>query len=286
MKPTAQVAKPKTIAEIISTPPESLMTLSLSELEEVHKTVSAGTTKPAKAKTDLIAGIIAGKRKEEKRTAKPEAVANSVKQPAAPKGAAAAATAAAAAPKSPVKPSAAAPAAPVKPAAPKGNVKPAAAAPAAPAAPTKPAAKPPQPAPKAAAAAKPSKPVEQMDQAELIAYAKELEAKAEKFPAVLDTPKSLFKRFEPETVQELGAMLIANPYHVFCFIDERIDDNLTQCLVVYASDKSVLAVDKNRQKETHMTIATDAVASRVWTIKDGGATLTFPLAFYVREPKE
>lgn len=285
MSKTSQVAKPlTTLSEIMQSTPEALMLLSLQQLEEVHKIAQTGTTKAAKNKVDLVAGIISAKKKEEQKAAKaakqPEAIANSVKAPAAPKAAAAAA----AAPKgqAPAAPKGSTPAAPTAApkapgAKPQAATKPQAAAPAAPKAQAAAA------APKATPPIKPKK-LEEMSPEELLAHAKTLEKKADKFPEEIETGKSVFKRVVPADAEELGAVLLAHPYNVFMFVDERIDDNLTQFLVTYASEKIIVIVDKNRQKECHMGIDTvTTLANNAIVEKQGGQTLTFPLAFYVKE---
>jgi hypothetical protein len=93
----------------------------------------------------------------------------------------------------------------------------------------------------------------------------------------------------PEDIQQLGEVLVSNPYAVYVFMDERVDDTLTQCLLTYASDKLALFVDKSRQPETFLSVTTAAGVEQFiageYVQKDGKQSVSFPVAFYLREAR-
>jgi hypothetical protein len=122
-----------------------------------------------------------------------------------------------------------------------------------------------------------------MSKEELLKYVASLEQKAEKFPKVLDGNKTRYVRTEFENLKEIQAELISNPMHLYCFVDERLDEKQTQFLVLFASTEIVVLLDRSREVNTTITIETNKIQ---------GATLQFPkdknkyeFSFYVKEIK-
>jgi hypothetical protein len=287
MTTATKIKLPTTLKDALKLSVDDLQTFNPGELAMLHTLVTEGTpTKQSKRLADLIAGIIQGKKKNGE-TAPAPTVENSVKtapkKPTAPKAKTAPAT---------VEPGSVTKAPeqePGKPAPAKKTLtkKPTAPAPA----PKKEEPKQPQqtkgkPAPVPAPKKKAGDVYEGLSP-EQIAYFKELESKAKNaqvFPATIEGGNSVFTVTEYKDVKELQAQLMTNPYSVYCFMNERIDNKLTQFLVVYADDEQILLLDKNRQKGS--TMSTQPEALNTLEHRDlKKQDLSFPVQFYTREVK-
>lgn len=233
---------PTTLAEVIKISVETLQTLDATQLAALHNIATTGQTKPARMKADMILGMIKAQAKEAKKL---EPVANSVKEaPVANTGT--------------IKPNTIKPAQPTGAAAKPNIIK---------------------PAPPKSNTIKPAKKLEDMTPAELIDHARMLEDKQNKFKDAIVTDKFSFIKFEPKDLNALQKQLITTPYAVYMFMDERVDDILTQSIVVYASDKLILTVDKSRQAETFFNLEGISAMKEKAFVTDNGK---FPIAFYIR----
>lgn len=248
---------PTTITGVVKMPVEDLEGLGLSLLAVLHQVVSAGATKQARLRADLIAGII--KAKKEAKKAEPVVAENSAKpatkKPAkkGKKDADKVAEPAVAVPKKPVKSA------------------------------------------KKAEEAAPD--LTTMSPEQLMAYAQKLkgEKKAtpakkqdkpvEKFPATIDGQKVRYTRVNFGKLEELQQALVNNPFRVYLMLDEKLDDGkLTQCLVTYASKNLILLVDKSRKVDTIIEALPNAIDGELVTVLDKKSK--FPCAIYVVHPKE
>jgi hypothetical protein len=123
-----------------------------------------------------------------------------------------------------------------------------------------------------------------MSQAELLEYVKQLEAKTETFPEVIAGTKVDFKKAEFENVQEIQQFLLKRPYELFLFCDEKYDDNKHTCFIVlFANPEVVVLLDRNRQKNTTITLKTEQLtATHLLFPKDKAK---FEYSFYTKEKK-
>jgi hypothetical protein len=144
-----------------------------------------------------------------------------------------------------------------------------------------------KPAPKPKSLKKPKE--EQIDltklsQAELLEYVKQLEAKTETFPETIEGSKVDFKKIEFDNVQEIQKLLVKRPYELFLFCDEKYDDNKNTCFIVlFANPEIVVLLDRNRQKNSTITLKTEQLtATHLLFPKD---KTKFEYAFYTKEAK-
>lgn len=232
------------ITQILSLSVEALQGKNLAELSELHKALNDSKQKKAIKKADLIAGIITAKKKQGEKL--PEApkvdeqpsieeakelapVENSTKAPVKPK----------LKPKTSTK-------APLK-----QQIKEAEA--------DEPKAEEKKPEPQKKPITLKKKRTEapdlsKMSQEELIAYASTLQEQSEHFPLEIPAEKSTYKRTEFETLKDIQKELIERPMTLYIFADERLDDKLTQFLVLFANAEVVVLFDRNRQKNSTITL--------------------------------
>jgi hypothetical protein len=116
-------------------------------------------------------------------------------------------------------------------------------------------------------------------------YIASLESEAIKFPEVLEGEKFDFVRTEFEDLRDLQQALLSNVYSVYIFIDEKIDDTLTQFLVTYANENLILGVDKTRNTDTVVQIHPEELEEGKYSYKEGKTTFTFDYSFYTKEKK-
>jgi hypothetical protein len=122
-----------------------------------------------------------------------------------------------------------------------------------------------------------------LSQEQLLKYIATLEQKHEKFPQVVEATKTKYVRTEFPTVKDIQNELLKNPMNLYVFADERIDDRKTQFLVLFASPEVIVLLDRNREKNTTITIETKNVtATHLKFPKDKS---TYEFAFYRREKK-
>lgn len=254
--------KVATVTEVLRITPETLRTFDISELERLNGILEGATTKPAKNKAYQIGEIIKAMQKEQRSASKPEPVANSAKS-AKPEAGVAKSASATAPGKTAGKSGAAAKA--------RATIKPTPAKPAAPA------------TPPSAAASKPAAPgkkkLEDMDKEELIAALKQ----NEKFPEVVPGPDNTreFIKLDVESVGDLCRHIARDPFGIYMIMDEHCGDNLTLFLVPYASDKVIIAVDKNREQETFLALDPISIKTMTHEEKEGNKVkFTMPFAFY------
>jgi hypothetical protein len=122
-----------------------------------------------------------------------------------------------------------------------------------------------------------------LSQEELLKYIAQLEAKAEKFPAIVEGEKTRYKRAEFENVQAIQQHLLKHPMSLFAFVDEKLDERKTTFLVLFASPEVLVILDRNRHKNSTTTIPMkDVTATQFNFPKD---KQKFDYAFYIREKK-
>jgi hypothetical protein len=116
-------------------------------------------------------------------------------------------------------------------------------------------------------------------------YIASLESEAIKFPEVLEGEKFDFVRTEFDDLRDLQQALLSNVYSVYIFIDEKIDDTLTQFLVTYANENLILGVDKTRNTDTVVQIHPEELEEGKYSYKEGKNKFTFDYSFYTKEKK-
>lgn len=256
-----------TIKQALALPLETLQAMPIEELKALHSTLKESTQKPATRKADLVAGIIKGIQKASKVVAEvtspqAELVENSVKAP------------------SKKKPSKKALKEQVKEAEAEAKEEP-----------KKPSKKQPK---KEEAEAKEEAPkkaksfkrkagkkadVTKMSQEELVEYAKTLQAQAEQFPEVIKGEKSSYELIEFDTIQDMQKHLLTSPMKLYMFLDEKMDEELTQFLVLFVNQDIIVLLDRNRQKDTTLTLKQEQVSEEEITINK----VKFKYAFYNRK---
>ena len=244
------------IAQAIALSIEELQAMTAGQLAELHSTVSSSKQKAATRRADLIAGIIRGKKKAPDASEQLELVPveNSVKPKAARKPKAKAATPGAALVDA-LKESDAEEA--KAEGTPKPSRKPKAGA------------KKPEPTPEPVAEEKAPEPkktlkrkktaapdVAKMSEAELRKLAADLVEKTENgdFEPVIKGDKISYKRLDGfDTVADIQKYIVANPLRLYMFVDEKIDESLTQFVVLYANENVIVLHDRNRDIDSTMT---------------------------------
>lgn len=249
------------IAQAIALSLEELQAMNAGQLAELHSTLSTSKQKAATRRADLIAGIIRGKKKAPDASEQLELVPveNSVKPKPSRKPKAGAKTAGAAlvdALKESDAEEAKAEGTPKpsrKPKAQAGTKKDAPAVD-----PREPVAEEKAPEPKKTlkrkSAAKPD--IDKMSAAELKKLAAELVEKTENgdFAPVIQGDKISYKRLDGfDTVLDIQKYIVANPLRLYMFVDEKIDDDLTQFVVLYANENVIVLHDRNRSIDSTMT---------------------------------
>jgi hypothetical protein len=116
-------------------------------------------------------------------------------------------------------------------------------------------------------------------------YVSHLETEAIKFPEVMEGEKFDFVKRDFEELRDLQKALLENIYSVYLFIDEKIDDELTQFLVTYANENLILVVDKSRNSDTIVQIHPEELQEGKYTYKEGKQTFSFDYSFYIKEKK-
>jgi hypothetical protein len=122
-----------------------------------------------------------------------------------------------------------------------------------------------------------------MTQEQLLLYIQQLEEKSETFPQVFNGEKTKYTRIDFENVTELQTHLRTKPYSLYCFVDEKQDEKLTQFLVLFASPEILVVLDRTRYKNTVTTIEMKNVTESV--LKFPKEKLQFEYSFYIREKK-
>lgn len=252
-----------TIKQALSLPLETLQAMPIEELQSLHSVLKESTQKQATRKADLVSGIIKGLKKASQVVAEvtspqPELVENSVKAPSK---------------KKPSKKKKEAEAETVAEE------------------PKKPAKKQPKKQEEKVEEEAPKKPkslkrkaekkadVTKMSQEELIEYAKTLQAEVEQFPEVISGEKSSYELIEFDTIKDMQVHLLANPMKLYVFADEKIDDELTQFLVLFVNQDIIVLLDRNRQKDTTITLKQEQVDAEHITMNK----TKFKYAFYNRK---
>lgn len=260
-----------TITAALALTLDQLQALPTEALKEVHETLKASPQKKASRKADLIAGILKGKSNQPEEAAETEEdaeqmellpVENSAKK-AAPKMKMTSKT-----PRKPKVTAATEPtgdqkaemdadakfhgdgekadekAAPKKTASRKPTGKTAA--------PKKEAA----PKSKSLKRVKKNAPdVDAMTPEQLKEYAKTLTAQIEVFPEEIAGAKTTYSIMDNfETVKDMQKFLIENPMRLYVFADEKLDDDLTQFLVLFADEDVIVLLDRNRERNTTLTV--------------------------------
>lgn len=141
--------------------------------------------------------------------------------------------------------------------------------------------------PKAKATPKKSnkpKSLEDMNQEELLVYIQKMQEQQAKeiFPEVIDGEKIRFVQSKLETIKDMQNALIENPMSVYLYMDEKLDDDLTQFTVLFANSDVIVMLDRTRQKNTTITLKPEQLKDGHFTDKNG----KFPIRFYIREVKE
>lgn len=95
---------------------------------------------------------------------------------------------------------------------------------------------------------------EKMTQEELIEYAKTLQEATEDFPSEIPGDKASYTRIDLDTIEDIQNHLVTNPMHLYVFMDEKLDETLTQFLVVFVNADVLVMIDRNRQVNTTVTI--------------------------------
>jgi hypothetical protein len=258
-----------TITQAININVEELQKYSLVELAELHNFLTTSKQKKAKRKADLVAGLINAKKKEQPKEEKePVAIENSVKVKPKPK-----ASKKSAGVTEDVEPEKESKPDKSKKVTPKAKPK----------AEAKAEEKVEPKKPKSLKKDKGEKPdLSKMSQEELVAYVQQLEEKVETFPTVIEGQKTKYVRTEFDNVTDIQKQLMDNPYATFLFADEKIDDNLTSFLVLFASSEVIVLLDRNREKNTTLTIKTDQLDATHIKFNKAGK---FEYSFYIREKK-
>jgi hypothetical protein len=122
-----------------------------------------------------------------------------------------------------------------------------------------------------------------MSQEQLLAYIAQLEEKAETFPKVFNGEKTKYTRTDFESVTDLQQFLRTKPYSLYCFVDEKQDEKLTQFLVLFASHEILVVLDRTRYKNSVTTIEMKNVTETY--LKFPKEKLQFEYSFYIREKK-
>jgi hypothetical protein len=278
---TIEATNAPTIKAVLAMPIEALQAKPLEELNVLHTTLKASADKKAHRKADLIQGIMNGMKKALKAvtdTVQGELlpIENSVKaKPKAKK---------APSKKAPVikNPEAHAVAeqveAPTE--APKATTKKAPSK----KAPTKkeeaPATEEAPKAPKSLKRIKKAKPnMDEMTAEQLKEYAKSLEEKTEDFPSEINGEKSAYTRIEFDTLKEIQDHLIKKPMTLFMLVDEKLDENLTHFLVLFANTEIIVLLDRNREKNSTITVKQDKLDAEHITMDK----IKFKYSFYARK---
>lgn len=253
------------ITQILTLSVEALQGKSLAELAELHNSLKDSKQKKAMKKADLIAGIINAKKKEAKE-AEPKAeekelvtVENSKKLVAKPK-ATAGAPKAEDKPKATVKPK-------VTPKAEEQEQE------------EQPKADKPKATVKSLKRPKQEQPdLSKMSQEQLMNYVQTLQEQTETFPSEIPAEKSTYNRLEFETLKDIQRELIERPMTLYLFADEKIDDKLTQFLVLFVNAEAIVLFDRNRQKNTTITLKPEQLEAEHITMDKQ----KFKYAFYSR----
>jgi hypothetical protein len=280
-----------TVSKALTLSVEDFQKLTLSELAELHKLLADSKQKKALRKADLVAGVINSKKKEAKQEEQKELVTvgaeNSTKAPTKP---------IIKKPQPKQQPKQANPiekhleqpkpkAQPKQPtkaelealaneSLPKDADKPA----------DEPKAEKEPPKPKTFKRPSEERPdFSTMSQEQLLAYIAQLEEKAETFPKVFNGEKTKYTRTDFESVTDLQKFLREKPYSLYCFVDEKQDEKLTQFLVLFASPEILVVLDRTRYKNSVTTIEMKNVTETV--LKFPKEKLQFEYAFYIREKK-
>lgn len=96
--------------------------------------------------------------------------------------------------------------------------------------------------------------LKQMSQEELIEYAKTLQEQTEDFPSEIPGDKASYTRLDLDTIEDIQNHLVTKPMHLYIFMDEKLDETLTQFLVVFVNAEVLVMIDRNRQVNTTVTI--------------------------------
>ncbi|MMZ46549.1 hypothetical protein D1872_81670 [compost metagenome] len=98
-----------------------------------------------------------------------------------------------------------------------------------------------------------------------------------------------YKKFVPESVEQLQEVIAEHPYNVYVLMDELFDDRKpTFFLVTYVSSKLALLVDMSRDKDSFISANSKNIAGMISkssytdTAKEG---YTYSIAFYLAAPK-
>lgn len=281
-----------TLTSAMSLTLEQLQVLPTEALNEAMNTLKASAQKKAGRKADLIAGILKGRSKEAE-AGEPEAseqlelvpVENSVKAPKKPKASGMKMTSKTPKGKKAPKPEPEADgemladakfhgdaeAKPKKTKAPKAKAK----------------AETPEPTkaePKKSKSLKRKKSdapdVDKMSEKELRELAKNLTAKVNMFPDEIRGENTSYVNIENfETVKEMQKFIIENPLRLHVFADEKLDDNLTQFLVLFVNEDVIVLLDRNRDKNTTLTVPMKNFTADTITFDK----MKFKYSFYVRQ---
>jgi hypothetical protein len=235
-----------TVTQGLSLSVEDMQAMTLAQLAELHSIMKESKQKKAGKRADLIAGIITAKKKEAKK-AEPEKVAveNSAKVKAKPAK---------------------------KVAKPKASAKPAK---------TEEKAEEPKAEAKQEEAPK-QKSLDSMTKEELLAFISSMETKQDVFPEIIEATKMKYVKTSFDNVKEIQNQLKSSPYSLYLFMDERLkDENLTQFLVLFANAEVVVLLDRNRQKNTTITLATKDFKDGSVVVGDG----KFDISYYISQKK-
>jgi hypothetical protein len=266
-----------TLVQALALTLEEIQGKELSELAELHSVLATSKQKKAKRQADLVAGIINAKKKELK-AAEPAEAKEEEKEPVLV-GA-----------ENSAKPK-------LKGAKPKANRGGKAAKPKAKPAQKeepeedqddqpeadKPKADQPEPKkPKSLKRKKKDTPdVSKMSKEELEKLAVQLIENDSRFPKEISGKNTTFKKAEFETLEEIQAHLMEQPLSLYVFADERLDDSLTQFQLLFANAEVIVLLDRNRKKNSTVTIKTDQLEAEHLAFDKE----RFEYSFYVRETK-
>jgi hypothetical protein len=243
------------LVDALQVQPEAMENLEMSELLELHSVLRSSKQKKAKLQADIVGAQISKRTKamKEAQEEQPEEnlvlVENSVKTP-------------------------------IKPKVTTTNKKPVAKTTSKPKATTKVEDK-----PKAKATSKPKpKALEEMSQEELLSYIQQMQEQQAKeiFPEVIDANTIQFKQVKVDTVQDMQKFIIEHPMSLYLYMDEKLDNDLTQFTVLFANPEIVVMLDRTRQKNTTITLKPEQLKDGHYTDKNG----KFPIRFYLREVKQ
>lgn len=124
--------------------------------------------------------------------------------------------------------------------------------------------------------------MKKMSQEELIEYAKTLQEATEDFPSIIPGEKASYTRLDMDTIEDIQKHLLEKPMHLYVYVDEKLDESLTQFLVVFVNAEVLVMIDRNRQVNTTVTVPQKDLDSEYMTFSKA----KFKYSFYERSPRK